>query len=309
MSTGVYNKTAGDLINDALRTANITGTDMPVEESDFANGFTCLNDVLFAMQAEQIHIWTETEAFLPMTANTQVYTLGVSGDHCFTDYKYTTVSVIALSGATTIDVGSTAGMTAGDNIGIELDDGTRQWTTIDTVTDSDTLVLDAALTDDVSVGATIYTYTTGIDQPVRILSARYADSATTDEMPSSQISRDEYFNQPSKSTTGAMNSWYYSRQLSAGKFYVWPVAANVRNLIRFTFIKPQYIPEDQSENILIPPEWYLPLKLKVAAELGLIYRVDPEVQVMLEQKAQIYMDKALGIDSEFSSFSFHPCNN
>lgn len=308
MSTGVYDKTAGDLINDALRAASITGAEMPVEDSDFQIGFTCLNDVLAMLQAEQIHIWSETEALLPMTINAQVYTLGASGDHCFTDYKFTTVSAVALSGATTIDVGSTTGMTAGDNIGVELDDGTRQWTTIDTVTDSDTLVLTDALTDDVSVDATVYTYTTGIDQPVRILSARYADSFTTDEMPSSQISRDEYFNQPSKSTTGAMNSWYYSRQLSSGKFYVWPVAANVRNLIRFTFIKPQYIPEDQSENILIPPEWYLPLKLKVAAELGLIYAIDPEKQVMLEQKAQIYMDKALGIDNEFSSFSFHPCN-
>lgn len=309
MSTGVYNKTAGDLINEALRAANITGTDMPVEASDFANGFTCLNDVLLILQSDQIHIWSETEAFLPMTTDTQSYTLGVSGDHCFTDYESTTVSVIALSGATTIDVGSTSGMTAGDNIGIELDDGTRQWTTIDTVTDSNTLVLDAALTDDISVDATVYAYTTGIDQPVRILSVRYADSLTTDEMPTSQVSRDEYFNQPTKSSTGSTNSWYYSRQLSAGKFYVWPVAANVRNLIRFTFIKPQYIPEDQSENILIPPEWFLPLKLKVAAELGLIYAIDPEKQVMLEQKAQIYMDKALGIDSEFSSFSFHPCSH
>lgn len=308
MSTGVYDKTASDLINDALRTASITGTEMPVESSDFANGFTCLNDVLAILQTEQIHIWSETEAFLPMTTDTQVYTLGSSGDHCFTDYEYTTVSVIALSGATTIDVESTAGMTAGDNIGIELDDGTRQWTTINAVTDSNTLVIDAALTDDVSVDATVYTYTTGIDQPVRILSARYADSATTDEIPTSQISRDEYFNQPSKSSTGSTNSWYYSRQLSSGKLYVWPVAGNVRSVIRFTFIKPQYIPEDQSENILIPPEWYLPLKLKVAAELGLIYAIDPEKQVMLEQKAQIYMEKALGIDNEFSSFSFHPCN-
>lgn len=306
MSTGVYNKTAGDLINDALRAANITGTEMPVEASDFAQGQTALNDILASLQTKQIHVWSETEAFLPMNVNDQSYDLGVGGDHCFTDYVSTAVAVVAVAGATTIDVDSTAGMTAGDNIGIELDDGTRQWTTIDTVTDSNTLVLDDALTDDISVDATVYSYTTGIDQPVRILSVRYSDSLTSDEIPTIQLAREDYFNQPSKSTTGSVNSWYYSRQLSLGKLYVWPTAANVNNIIRFTFIKPQYIPEDQSENILIPPEWYLPLKLKLAAELGLIYAIDPEKQVMLEQKAQIYLDDAIGTDSEFSSFSFTP---
>jgi hypothetical protein len=40
MSTGVYAKTAGDLIRDALRAATITGISLPVDASDFAQGET-----------------------------------------------------------------------------------------------------------------------------------------------------------------------------------------------------------------------------------------------------------------------------
>jgi len=122
MSTGIYNKAVGDLVREALRAATITGSSMPVEDSDFATGMTALNDVLAFLQTQGIHLWSETEALLPLNPNQQSYSLGVGGDHCFTDYQYTT-AVAALSGATAIDVVSTAGMTIGDNIGIELSTG------------------------------------------------------------------------------------------------------------------------------------------------------------------------------------------
>jgi hypothetical protein len=87
---------------------------------------------------------------------------------------------------------------------------------------------------------------------------------------------------------------------------VWPVARTCREVIRFTFIKPQYIPEDQAENILVPPEWFLPLKNKLAAELGIVYAIDQNKQIILEQKAAGFVEDALGTDNEFSSFSFYP---
>lgn len=305
MSTAVYLKTAGDIYREALRAATITGSEMTAEASDLALAATATNDVLKLWQTKQIHLWSETEALLPLNPNQQKYTLGIGGDHCFTDYVYTT-GVAALAGVTAIDVGSTEGMNSGDNIGIELSNNFRQWTTIDTIIDANSLTLSEPLSGPVNDGSTIYVYTTGIDQPIRILNARYSDDRRFDDLPIKIISRQEYYDQPTKDTTGSVTNIYYSRQLGVGHLSVWPVATRANNLLRFTFIKPQYIPEDQSENILIPDEFYLALKWAVAAELGTIYVIDANRQVILEAKAAAMLEEALSTDVEFVGFNVEP---
>lgn len=302
MSTATYYKTAGDVIEEALRAATITGSQMPVEQNDFNKGFTAMNDVLKLWQTKQIHLWSETEALLPLNKNQQKYNLGVGGDPCFTDYVYTTVAA-ANSGVSVLVPATTAGMTVGDKIGIELSTGVRQWTTI-TILSPFTIAV--PLSASVLAGATVYTYTTGIDQPIRILSARYSDGNAYDELPIELLSRQDYFEQTTKNSIGSVNSVYYSRQLSLGNLYVWPVSNVARNVLRFTFIKPQYIPEDQSENVLIPDEFYLPLKWAVAAELGIIYAIDANRQVILEAKAKSTLEDAMSTDIEFVGFSVEP---
>lgn len=302
MSTGVYAKTAGDLIRDALRAASISGISLPVQSEDFAQGESALNDILMSLQTEQIHVWAQTEALIPLNPDQTKYVFGT--DHAFTNYVYTTADA-AIATATALTVVSTTGMTTGDFIGVELADGTRQWTTL-TVTGATTLTLAAALTGAVDDLASVYTYTTATDQPVRIDSVRYADTYTSDEISTSMVARDEYFNQPSKTTSGAVNTWYFQRNLDFGHLYVWPIADSCKRLLRITFIKPQYIPEDQSEDILIPPEWYVALKFKLAADLAMSYGVDANRQMMLEQKAAIYLQKAISSDDDGASFQFTP---
>ena len=302
MSTGVYAKTAGDLIRDALRAATISGISLPVQSEDFAQGESALNDILMSLQTEQIHVWAQTEALIPLNPDQTKYVFGT--DHIFTNYVYTTADA-AIATATALTVVSTAGMTTGDFIGVELADGTRQWTTL-TVTGATTLTLAAALTGDIDDLSSVYTYTTATDQPVRIDSVRYADTYTSDEISTTMVARDEYFNQPSKTTSGAVNTWYFQRNLDFGHLYVWPIADNCKRLLRITFIKPQYIPEDQSEDILIPPEWYVALKFKLAADLAMSYGVDANRQMMLEQKAAIYLQKAISSDDDGASFQFTP---
>ena len=302
MSTGVYAKTAGDLIRDALRAATISGISLPIEPDDFAQGFTALNDILLNFQTKKVHIWSQTEALLPLNTGQQKYVFGV--DHAFSDYVYTT-ALAASAGATTLNVLSTVGMTNGDFIGIELSDFTRQWTTL-TIVDGDTVTLAAPLTLSVNNLASVYTYTTGIDQPIRIESMRYAANQTANEISTSNTARDTYFNQSVKDADGSTNMWYFSRQLDKGELYIWPVADNCMNILRFTFLKPQYIPEDQSENILIPPEWYIALKFKLAADLAVTYNVDANKQMMLEQKAAQYLQDAIQSDDDNASFQFYP---
>ena len=60
-------------------------------------------------------------------------------------------------------------MSDADNIGIELDDGTIQWTTINGAPAGSTVTLTDALTDDVASGNAVYVYTAKTNRPMKLL--------------------------------------------------------------------------------------------------------------------------------------------
>lgn len=306
MSSGVYNKTFGDVCRQALRDAGIVAAELPINATRFANAQVTANDVLAFWQAKGIHLWSETEALLPLNPNQSEYSLGAGGAHCFTNYAYTTLTASATATQTLLAVGSTTGMTTGDFIGIRLDDGTRQWTTL-TVTSSTQITLATGLTSTSSAGASIYTYTSKIDRPLRVLDARFATSYTNDELIINQQSRQRYYQTPNKTNASAtVSNWYYSPQLSNGKILIWPPVSDAESIIRFTFVKPQYVNSDQTEQVLIPSEWYLPLKWAIAHQLAVTYGIDPNRLITIAQQAQETLEQALSNDVEIEYFSIQP---
>src|SRR5690606_20997317 len=136
--------------------ASITGIAIPVDPSDFAEGWAALNDILSLLQGKQIHLWSETEAILPLNPDQKEYTLNLTGAHCFTDYAYTTTTAAYLATETTFDVVSTAGMTVGDSVGIEMADGTRWWDTIDVINSATSIDTTNGVTGAVGPGASVY---------------------------------------------------------------------------------------------------------------------------------------------------------
>lgn len=306
MSTGVYTKTFGDICRDALRDAGIVAARLPISNTHFQLAQSKANDVLAAWQGLNIHLWAETEALLPLNPDQSEYTLGVGGDHCFTDYVYTTATAAVASAATVIPC-ATTGMSATNFIGIALEDGTRHWTTIVSVSVGVSVAITTALPSSAASGAGIYVYSSKIDRPVRVLSGRGATTHTGSEKDLIQETRESYFKIVNKlDTSSSTNSWYYSPQLSTGKFYVWQTPEDCNQIIRFTFVKPQYVNQDQTETVLIPSEWLLAFKWAVAYELGVTYGIDPNRLISIAQKAESSLSLAMGNDEEFDSFNFQP---
>ena len=196
--------------------------------------------------------------------------------------------------------------TAGDRIGIELDDGTRQWTDILDVLSSTSVETREGLTSAAASGKTVYSYETQIDRPIRLMNAQFASTLTASETPITQWSRDEYFEQPDKSSSGTIVNWYYSPQLTLGDLFVWQVASNVRQVMRFDYVRPLIVPTAQSDVLDIPSEWEMPLKWAIAAEVGPGYGLKVDRQAVLEAKAGATLDQALGHDVERDSMSIQP---
>lgn len=257
-----------------------------------------LNMMVKAWQTEGIALWKNSEATLYLEEDKQSYLLGATGDHCAIEPVETEVRVIALTGATTLEVDSTTGMTTGDVCGVELDDGTLQWTTA-TVTDGDTLELGDVLTDDVSVDAQVFTYTSLIPRPIEISNVRFVNTSGN-ETHISTIAREEYMALSTKDTTGEANQVYYDPQTINGKLYVWPAADDETEYIKLT-IRTQIEDFDAaSDNADIPVEMLEAVVLNLAKRLYYKYRPDLTDRHLssLRADAKFAKDALKGLDVE-----------
>lgn len=307
MTTGVYTKTFGEICRDALRDAGIVAVERPINAPHLTMAQSKANDILALWQAKNLPLWLETEALLPLNPNQSQYTLGPDGDHCFTNYVYATSTAAVAIAGTVIPCSVTTGMTLGDFVGVELSTNARQWSTISVITPGVSITIADQLTAAVNSGATIYTYTTKIDRPVRVLGARGATQQVGSEQDMTEETRQSYYKIVNKTDVSSdVNSWYYSPQLTNGKFSIWQSPRNCTQLVRFTFVKPQYVNQDQTEDVLIPAEWFLAFKWAVSYELGVTYAIDPNRLISIAQKASDSYNLAFPNDEEYDSFNFQP---
>ena len=147
-------------------------------------------------------------------------------------------------------------MTAADNIGVELDNGTRQWTTIVTVDSSTQVTITTALTAAAAAGNTVVAYTNKIsDRPLRILDMRKVqldDQKISTQM--EQIGYSEYFNISLKTTDGAPLNFYYDKLLGEGQLHVFPRPDDVNMLLEFTYHEAIEDVDNGTDNFDFPAE-------------------------------------------------------
>jgi hypothetical protein len=153
------------------------------------------------------------------------------------DYNQTTTSAAASSGDTSITVDDATGFTTGDRIGVLLDDGTLQWTT--GTKSGSTITLGAALTDDVASGAVVFSYTSRIVRPLRIVDETiYRRDITDTDTPVTLITKTEYDQMTAKTTSGKIIQVAYQPLLGSGRLWVWPCADLATDILRFTIERP-----------------------------------------------------------------------
>ena len=297
-----FNRTRDQIIEGAMRLVEAIASGETPAADETADAADALNQMVKAWQAQGIHLWTMTEGTLFLTKGTAKYTLGPSGDHATTSYAETTLSAAASNTDTTLTVTSITGMTASDNIGIVKDDGTFHWTTISGSPSGSTVTLATAIDGAAASGNTLYTYTSKIDRPLKIIDARREDS-NQQEIPFSDIlTRDEYFDLPDKTTTGLSHQGYYDPQLTNGVLYLWPAPSSIDDIINFTFTRPLEDFDAATDNPDFPQEWISALKFNLAVEIAPEYGVTIEKQLNLKGMAKDKLDQVLGFDTEVSVY-------
>ena len=293
-----YSVTGGGIIEEALELLGKAGVGNPVSNEDQATCLRTLNMMVKALQAEGIGLWKNVEATLFLSNGGYSYDIGPTGDHCTNlGYKTELYAASALGDAT-ITVDDDENITDGDVVGIELEDGTIQWTTVDGTPAVNVVTLDDVLTDDVTVDSHVYNYTSLIQRPVEIVEARVVRSNGY-EVPLRIISRDEYMRLSNKATEGSAIQIYYDPLLTNGKMWVWQACEDVKEYIKFTCRIPIEDFDSASNDPDFPQEWLL------ALSYGLAVLVAPKFGVKLDQTflalASGLMESAKDFDVENAS--------
>jgi hypothetical protein len=216
-----------------------------------------------AWQSEGIGLWKNVEASLFQSYEGNSYDIGPTGDHCSALAYKTEIASVASSGASTITVDSDDNITNGDYIGIELDDKSLQWTTVNGVPAANVVTLTDALTDDVAVNNHVYNYTNKIQRPIEIVEARGVSPAAYDN-PLIIASRDEYMRLSNKTSKSSPTQVYYDPIRTNGKMYVWPACNDVQEYIKFT---ARILIEDfdtATDDPDFPQEWLMALSWNLA---------------------------------------------
>lgn len=299
---------ASGVVSEAFKLLGVKTAETPLEAFEIQDGLNTLNLMLKSWQGQGMHLWTAEEGVLFLDVGKENYLLGPTGDEATTldDFIGTTTTAAKVTTDTVMAVTSSAGMTALDSVGVELDDGTRHWTTIATVDSSIQITLTVGLPSAAKSGSTVFTFTSLIQRPMRISSSRRKTFGEDDEIAISSWSRQEYFDQVNKASQGTVVNAYYSPLLTNGRYYVWQTADNVNDLIRFSFERPIQDIDLTTDTLDIPVEWLDAVIYNVAARLADSYSVPALRLRSVTAKAIQFLEDMLGWDEEIESINVMP---
>lgn len=151
-------------------------------------------------------------------------------------------------------------------------------------------------------------------KPGRVLSVRrrYTSGGHTTDIPLNELSRQEYFDTPVKTTSPSVpNSWYYDPQTTTGTLYIWPApsAATVSagHSLQLTYTRRIEDMIGTGDDLDMPQEWLDPVIWLLADDLETQYPVnDSRLARKIEIKAAEARALLKSWDTEPASIYMQP---
>jgi len=302
-----FSVTRNDIIYAALRKLGEFDSAETPGGDETADASFALNYLVKEYVAQGADIWLRTELTLFIQNGQESYSIGTSGDNVTSSFAETTLDGAQASGATSMTVDSIAGISAGDYVGVKVDDGSIHWTTVNGAPAGTTVVLTTGIDDDAADGNKLYAYTTKSYRPHSIFYASRRDLNDYD-VPVDLIGDDEYRFLAHKGQSGAPNQAHYRATLDNGTLFVWPTGDGSADKILLT---AEYYPDDfdaASDNPEFPIEWTSALVFGLATELAPEYGIPRLETKDLRGEAYRKLQVALDFDVEDASVEFVVAN-
>lgn len=306
--TNSFSRNRDQLIASALRKCSVFESGETPDSQSVSDAADALNAMVKHWQASGIEIWTTEEAVLFPQLGQVRYTIGsTSTDNATTDFVQTALTTAAVLGAGTVVLGSVTGIATTYNIGIQLDDGTFQWTTVNGAPSGSTVTLAANLTDSAAVGNAVLAYQTDLVRPLKIVSARRYNLTSAIDVPLGEMDRIEYAEMPNKTSTGAVNSFFYDRrENTTGLIYLWPSPETTDEIIKMTVARPIMDFTNPGDDADLPQEWIRALEWGLADEIADDYDVPDPKRSRIERRAAQYLAEVNFWERELLSIQMVP---
>ena len=309
--TTSYNPVRDTVIKRALRMVGGYASSSNPRAEQINDATEVLNMMLKEWQMDGF-LWLREFATLFLNKGQRSYNLtsATGFSHCATSYVQTNTSAAAILGAGSVTLVSATGITTGDYIGVEDNNGLIEWSTVTIAGLVATLSVN--LTAAVASGNVVYAHTAGtqIARPTRIFSAvrKLYDvvSANGSEVPIYIVSRTDYENLPNKTTQGKIINIYYDPQLVTGEALVWPTADSARDKLVLTIDRPVNDILTDTATFDFPQEAMTALSYCLALELEPEYPLDANSFQKLKIQADGHKQKLLNYNRENAPTQFQP---
>lgn len=308
-----YTQNRDQLIYDAFQIIGVYGVGRTVSSEDMEFATNTLNKMIKAWGTKGLHLWTKEENVLFVTKNQSEYDLGNGANACLaSDVVLTQLNGALAASDTAVTVDSTTGMTVADVIGIVLASGEVHYTTIATIPTSTTLTLTTGVTTAASDNAEVYTFTTKVNKPLRILGCRRVEgidsgnTTTISEIEMAHIAYKDYMNLPSKTISGVPSQYSYNQNRDSTVLYLWERPDSGVYRINYT---SERIIEDldaQGDNFDFPSEWLEALTWQLALRLCPAFGKDQRMMSTISPMAQSMLQSLMDWDSEVSEVIIQP---
>lgn len=163
------------------------------------------------------------------------------------------------------------------------------------------------VTHTLTAGTESYTVGTGLNidtaRPLKLKHCRRRDSANN-EISVDVVSRQDYMDQPTKSTESQVLMAYYDPQITNGVLYVWPTGAPNDLTLILTFQRPIQDFDANGNNPDLPDEWNIWLVYQLALLISPIY--SGAIRTDLAQVAGGLLGPLKDFDTEQVAIQFQP---
>jgi len=270
-----FTQTRDQIIADALSLLGRLGEG----ETPTTNALSFCSNILNKLIKQwetQLHLWTTSEGTVFCNPGQNTYRLSPTGDYACDDTTLVTNQITTASSGSSCVVTSTTGINVGDTIGIELDTGTRFWTTVASVPNSTTVNLVGSMTGTASVNNTVFSYTSNIGRPIDIRSARRRigifDSESDNEI--RMTGRSDFMGIVNKNTPGFPNRGFYTAQRDQGILYVWPTPDDCTTRIQISYARSIQDFDTGTDTPDLPQEWLFALTYNLARAAAPAYGIN-----------------------------------
>lgn len=303
-----FTQSRNELIYDALQIVGVYGIGRTVSAEDLTFANSILNKMVKAWATKGLHLWTRDEAVLFIAPGTGSYLLGSTAKAATeSDLTVTSLNGAHVAADTTLTVDSTSGMTASDTIGIVLTDKTIHWTTIVSVDSATALTITSGLATAASDDGLVYSYTTALARPLRVLDARKRTGVGEDvqDLPLTQVSYSDYMIYNNKAQPSYPSQYHFNPGKSYGTMYLWPCPSDGAERIHFTYERVIEDLDDASDNFDFPAEWLEALTYQLAMRLARPFGKAAALNDIMPLASQMFKD-LLDWDAECGDIQISP---